>query len=220
MIKSKQCSGSKSSERADNFRGIEMGLRLVCLLLALDGVSATCDTHNGISPVKCRSCLAADASITGCACEYDPASGTCQSTTGLFGCESGSDGFMQDANSCPECVQNADCSDSRSASGPICVDNTCRECAENADCSDASFGLGATCDNNRCLRADPEHTDTGTGTGAGAGTSTGTGKNSRPTCDNDMWHVMKFLALAFALGNFVIWCAVDFWVRCIVVRTC
>jgi hypothetical protein len=182
-----------------------MGLWLVCLLIAAGGVSATCDTHKGTSAKTCRACLAADSGVTGCACEYNQASGTCQSTMGILGCdESGSDGFTQDDNSCPECVEGfEDCSDS--PSGAFCVDNSCRECVEDADCSVSSYGPGATCVDNSCLRADPEHTAIDTGT------NTSTGTNSHATCDNDMWHVMSFLALAFALANFVIWCAEDFW---------
>jgi hypothetical protein len=110
-----------------------MGLRLVCLLLAAGSVSATCDTHND----KCRTCLSAAAGYTGCACEYNLVTGTCKSTTGLFGCESGSDGFTQDDNSCPECT-------------------------EDADCLEASYGPRATCVHYSCLRAEPEPDSTDT----------------------------------------------------------
>ncbi len=123
---------------------IEMGLRLVCLLLAAGGVSATCDTHSGKQATKCRACLAAEGGITGCACEYDLASGTCQSTMGVLGCGSGSDGFTQDESSCPECT-------------------------EDADCAEASYGPGATCVGYSCLRAsEPDST----GTVAQSGTDT------------------------------------------------
>ena len=54
--------------------------------------------------------------------------------------------------------------------------------------------------------------------GMASATETDTGTDTDAACDSDVWYTMSFLALAFALANFVIWCAEGFRVRCTVCR--
>ena len=89
-----------------------------------------------------------------------------------------------------------------------------------ADGSVVHSGFRAT---YRCAEGAGTETDTDgdgleTDTDTDTDTETDAGTDTDAACDSDVWYMMSFLALAFALANFVIWCAEGFRVRCTVCR--